>query len=293
MFTRASFLIVLVLSLPAPAASLPLAPEVEKIRSAIRAGDIDAAVEASDSATEQRPNDALAWMWAGRAYLRRALAASLLGKPRWAVRTRDAWETAVTLDPRLVDARFNLMEYYLQAPGILGGDRDKAAIEARIIAGIDESIGKLAAGVIAQIATDDAGAEAAFRESLALDPANHRARMALSGLLQRLERGEEAFRLWRERLDAAPEDAVARFQFARLAASRGEQLEYGLQNIEAFIATVEIPDNMSLNEAHWHRGRLLEKLGRLDEARSAYEIAQTDASIGEFALADLERIRRH
>jgi tetratricopeptide (TPR) repeat protein len=292
MRTRPALLLALLLSLGLPVAATPLAPEVAEIRSALRVNDLDAAIEASEAATEQRPDDALAWLWAGRAYGRQAMAASMLGKPRWAGRTREAWETAVKLDPNLVDARLDLMQYYLNAPGFLGGGRELADAEARTIAALNPSMGKLAQAFLAQVDDKAAEAEAGFREALVLDPANTRARMALSGMLQRAERWDESRVLWQERLDAAADDAMARYQLARWSALRGEQLEAGLAHVDAFIAANSIPEDLSLAAAHWRRGNLLEKLGRVDEARAAYQLAKDDASIGELVQADLKRITK-
>lgn len=290
MLTRPALLLALLLPLGLPAAASPLAPEVAEIRTALRANDLDAAIEASETATEQRPDDAMAWMWAGRAYGRQAQAASMLGKPRWAGRTREAWETAVKLDPSLIEARLDLMQYYLMAPGFLGGGRELADAEAATIASLNPSMGKLAQAYLAQVDKKNADAEAGFREALALDPANYRARMALSGMLQAAERWDDARQVWQERLDAAPDDALARYQFARWAALRGEHLDAALGHIDAFIAAGEIPENLSLTAAHWRRGNLLEKLGRVDEARAAYELAKDDASIGELVQADIKRL---
>lgn len=39
---------------------------------------------------------------------------------------KSAWEKAVQLDPKTVDARESLIQYYLQAPAIAGGSVDKA-----------------------------------------------------------------------------------------------------------------------------------------------------------------------
>jgi len=59
-----------------------------------------------------------------------------------------AFLTAITLDPKHVDARWALVEFYLQVPGILGGSEKKAqkyADELRAISPVD---GYLARGYI-------------------------------------------------------------------------------------------------------------------------------------------------
>ena len=68
--------------------------------------------------------------WAGFTARRRTAsnffkAASLAGK------VRNEFETAVRLDPNNVDARSDLGEFYLEAPGIVGGGRDKAEAQAQ------------------------------------------------------------------------------------------------------------------------------------------------------------------
>lgn len=64
-------LLALLLPLGIPAATLPA--EVAEIRAALLVNDLDAA-------TAQGPQDALTWMWAGRAYMRQTQAASMPGK---------------------------------------------------------------------------------------------------------------------------------------------------------------------------------------------------------------------
>ena len=266
-----------------------LPAEAVEIRDALRRNDLDAAIAASESATGSAA-DARVWLWAGRAYGRQALEASLFTQPKWAGRTRDAWEKAVELDPQLLDARFDLIQYYLQAPGFLGGGRDKAEQQVVEIARRHEGLGKLAKSWLSMADKDPATAEALQREAFALDPENARIALALSGSLQREEKWDEVEALWRTRLARQADDALARYQLARLAAIRGEKLEEGLALIDAFIAAGELPEDLSLAAAQWRRGQLLEKLGRIDEARAALQLGLADPSVKRLAEADLKRL---
>jgi tetratricopeptide (TPR) repeat protein len=260
-----------------------------EIRDALQRNDLEAAIEAGEQATEAS-QDALVWLWAGRAYGRQAIEASLFTQPKWAGRTRDAWEKAVELDPDLLDARFDLIQYYLQAPGFLGGGRDKAQAQAAAIGQRDPALGKLAEGWLAMADKDPTQAEALQREAHALDPSSARIALALSGTLQRGEQWDAARELWLARLQRQPGDPLARYQLARLAAIRGENVEQGLALIEAFIAAGEIPENLSLGAAQWRRGQLLEKLGRLEEARAALRLGRADPAVKSLAEADLKRL---
>ena len=67
-------------------------------------------------------------------------AASLAGK------VRNEFEAAVRLDPNNVDARSDLGEFYLEAPGIVGGGRDKAEAQTQALAALDPAKGRLPQG---------------------------------------------------------------------------------------------------------------------------------------------------
>jgi len=43
-----------------------------------------------------------------------------------APKMKSAWEKAIALDPKNLDARTSLIQYYLQAPGFMGGSVEKA-----------------------------------------------------------------------------------------------------------------------------------------------------------------------
>ena len=278
------------MSLPFEAAAAPLAPAVEEVRILLRDGKVDDAVDAGEVAIERHQQDALAWLWAGRAYGRQTMEANMLMKAKWAGRTRDALEKSVTLDPKLVDARFDLMQFYLMAPSIMGGGRDKADLQIAAIAQLDASMGELARGLAAQQEKQVQAAEQAFRSALKSNPDNARAWMSLSNLLQSEQRMADTHALWSERHAAKPDDAMAVYQLGRHAAVTGENLDAGLAHLDAFIAGGVIPDGLSIPGAHWRRGQILEKLGRHAQAVQAYELATGDDSVGELAKADLDRL---
>jgi hypothetical protein len=52
--------------------------------------------------------------------------ASLFKKASWATRFKEEADKAAALDQKNVDARFALMEFYRQAPRLMGGDKRKA-----------------------------------------------------------------------------------------------------------------------------------------------------------------------
>lgn len=95
-------------------------------------------------------------------------------------RFRKEIDTALELDPRDVQAQRDLLEYYLVAPGIVGGDTKKAEALARRIAALDASEGFLARARIAEFRKDQAQTDAMLRRAAEARPPSYKAQMALA-----------------------------------------------------------------------------------------------------------------
>jgi tetratricopeptide (TPR) repeat protein len=87
------------------------------------------------------PQNSETHLWLGRIYGRMAAQQHSL---TLAVRTRKQFEKAVALDPSNVAARKDLMQFYLDAPWLLGGGEGKAKKQAEAIATLDPAEGALA-----------------------------------------------------------------------------------------------------------------------------------------------------
>jgi cytochrome c-type biogenesis protein CcmH/NrfG len=114
--------------------------------------DYDTAVVRFETAVGLQQHNASFHLWLGRAYGRQAQHAFVWQQLWLARKVRQQFETAVALDPDSVAARWDLMEYYLKAPGFLGGSRDKAKTQAREIQRRDAAEGKKAWRLIAETA---------------------------------------------------------------------------------------------------------------------------------------------
>ena len=90
-------------------------------------------------------------LWLGRAYGHRAQQVNLFRKPALAKQVHIHFEKAVGCDPDHVAARWDLMEYYMQAPRFLGGSRKKAEEQAAIITRLDPAEGRKARQFIAKM----------------------------------------------------------------------------------------------------------------------------------------------
>ena len=92
-------------------------------------------------------------MWLGRAYGRHVEQMSMFRKLRnvsLVKHARTHFEKAVGCDPTHVAAHWDLMRYYIEAPGFVGGSRKKAEEQAAIITRLDPAEGQKARQFIAE-----------------------------------------------------------------------------------------------------------------------------------------------
>ena len=107
-------------------------------------------------------------------------------------RFRRELDTALSLDPRDLQALRDLMEYYLLAPGIAGGDKEKARATSVRIAHVDAVQGYLAQARLAEASGDAARQETMLRKAVEAGPSHYRARVALAAFLLQQKRWREA-----------------------------------------------------------------------------------------------------
>src|SRR5687768_231010 len=113
-------------------------------RARMMAGQAEKAVAAAEKAAQLAPNDAQAFRWLGTAYGARIGQVGMFGKMTLAPKLRTAFERAVQLDGDLLEARHALVEFYMMAPGAIGGGVDKAQAQAVQIGKRDAGQGQLA-----------------------------------------------------------------------------------------------------------------------------------------------------
>ncbi len=95
-------------------------------------------------------------------------------------RFRPEIDTAIALDPQDLQALRDLMEFYLLAPGIGGGDPRKAAATAERIGEIDAPEGFLARARVASFHQQYAQAGTFLRKAAEAQPPSYRARLELA-----------------------------------------------------------------------------------------------------------------
>jgi len=246
-------------------------PIIDQAKALINAGQGKKAVEILEKAVAAKPNDARRYYWLGSAYGIAGREASMFKAISIAGKARDAFEKAVELDPNFIDARFLLLEFHLMAPGVMGGDEDKAREHAVEIKKRDAIAGHRAFALIAESKKDLKAARAEYAAAVRESPDSTKPRYWYGVFLMIHEKNYAASG---EQFDAAlridPNYMPAHFQVGHLAALSGVNLARGEEGLKKYIATNVPVENLPIHRAHYWLGLVYEKQGKKVEARSQF-----------------------
>ncbi|MEO8661423.1 MAG: tetratricopeptide repeat protein [Bryobacteraceae bacterium] len=165
-------------------------------RSYFMTGEFKRAGEAFEKALASDPSNSDYALWLGRSYGRRAETANPFSAPGLASKARRGFELAVELNPRNMEAVNDLFEYYLEAPGFLGGGLDKATALTEKINQLDPVEYHYALAKIAEHRKDYSLAEEQLRRAVDLAPRQIGRFIDLAKILYKqgkVQEGEAAF----------------------------------------------------------------------------------------------------
>jgi tetratricopeptide (TPR) repeat protein len=240
---------------------------------ALDTGDWDAAVKWLERAVSLAPNVSNYQMQLGRAYGQKAQVASRLAQPGLAGKARAAFTRAVELDPENLDARSGLVDFYVIAPRIMGGNKARALEHAREIKARDAYRG---AYVVARVHAANDEPEQAIEELHGLmvafpDSAAPVLRLAL--LHHERRDWPAAMQVLRPLAAASPPNWSAVYQVGRTGALSGDYLDEAERALRLYLAQEPGSVELSRTAAHWRLGMVLEHKGDRDGARAEYGAA--------------------
>ena len=236
-------------------------------------------------------------------------------------------QAAIDLDPQNIDALWAQMEFYLQAPRIVGGDKKKARANADRIFAINPSRGNLAyARVIlkenpqadvanyyvnaaladphsyggrVQLANFYASdrqrkydpSEKEAREALKINPGRVGAFSLLAALSAMQERWSELDAILVQSEKHIPDNLYPYYQAGRILLGTGKDLPRAERYFRKYLAQEPEAGAPPLAAAHWRLGLVLEKMGRKAEAIAEFEKAIRLDPKFEPAQKDLKRLK--
>ena len=214
-------------------------------------------------------------LWLGNALGDQAQHANKLKQPFLARRVKTEFERAVELDPTSFDARHGLIQFYSQAPGVMGGSLDKAKEQAREIEKLNAMRGHLEMAQLLEGKDKDlAGAEREFTAALTAAPDSTFAYNGLAQFYRRQKKYADAITVYERLLKAKPDALNAHLNIGFNVALSGQNLDRGEREIKEWIA--EPPKDapaVNTSFAHYVLGMIYDRQAKKDAARAEYQSA--------------------
>jgi len=220
-------------------------------------GEYKKATEAFEKAAALDPNNPKLVHWLGRTYGRRAETANPFTAPGLASKTRQMFEKAVELDPADKDALGDLLDYYLEAPGFLGGGIHKAEELAQMILKQDQAEGHYAQGIVADRKKEYDTAEQQFRRAAELAPRQVGRILVLARYLANHGRVKESDALFEQAARMAPNSPRVMFDRANAYINEKRDLDEARKLLEQYLKSPLTPEDPPRERAE----ALLKKLG--------------------------------
>src|SRR6266550_1125513 len=272
----------------------PNDPQVHNLlcRAYFAVEDWDRAMAACEKAVTLAPNNSSYHLWLGRTYGEKADASSFFTAAGLAKKVRTEFERAVELDPKNVDAHSDLAEFYVEAPGIVGGGQDKARAQAAKLAVLDGAKAHWINGRMAERKKDFATAEQEYRAAIRADNGSADSWLNLASFYRhtgRLNDMEKAI----DQISAAPVKASeVLVDAAETLVRAGRDFPLAIQLLRRYIASGSPSEEAPIFKAHYLLGTILEKQG--DKAGAAQEYSATLTLARNFSRAKdaLNRVNR-
>jgi tetratricopeptide (TPR) repeat protein len=212
-------------------------------------GEYKKATEALEKAAAAAPGDSQVALWLGRAYGRRAETSLPITAPGHASRARQWFEKSVELNPQNSDALSDLFEYYLEAPGFLGGGYDKAQGIAGRMGQLDPAEGHWAQAKLAEKKKEYKSAEDQLRRAIDASPHRVGRLIDLAKFLARQGRYQEAHLSLAKAEKLGPEPPKLVYAKADLLIQEKKDLAVAKSLLKQYLSMNLSPDDPSRADA--------------------------------------------
>lgn len=247
---------------------------IDQGRAAAGRGDTDAAIAIFEKAVAQSPASPEAHVHLANAYSRKAQQSGMFGAADYARKMRDELMKAVALDPRHVDARFGLVNFYAGAPGFMGGSHEKALEQAKEIKAIDPIVGHRAYAVVFSQQKKPELAKKEYVDAIREQPGSPKAHSFFGQYLVDVEKNYAAAAAeFETALKVDPTYMAAFYHLGRTAALANKNLARGEEALKKYLTHTPKENEPALANAHSHLGAIYEKSGKKALAKQSYQAA--------------------
>jgi tetratricopeptide (TPR) repeat protein len=255
-------------------------------------GDWDRGIADCEKAVALDPNNSRYHMWLGRIYGEKADGSNFFSAASLAGKVRTEFEAAVRLDPNNVDARSDLGEFYLEAPGIVGGGRDKAEAQVQALAALDAAKADYLKGRIAEKKKDLAGAEKEYRNAIAATHGSALTWFNLALFFRHQERWNEMEEAIQQAVSAQMDRPEIIMESGEVLLRSGRNFPAAVEYLRRYLALSSKVEEAPAFKAHYLLGTALEKQGDKQGAAQEYRAALSLAKNFSRAQEALDRLNR-
>ncbi|SNY49784.1 hypothetical protein SAMN06297280_1542 [Arsukibacterium tuosuense] len=256
-------------------ASAPAAAEAAQAMELIDT-DLDKAERLIMSALKREPQNAEYHFYCGRIMGRQA-GDAFFSALSYAKKSLACLNKAVELVPDNVSYRKGLVNFYLGAPGIAGGDEQLALEQINIIKMLDANEGAVAE-LDYYIKTDDLDTfEHQLRQAIAAEPAAGLPQYQLGLLLQKKQafvQAQQHFVLAAKQTKQQKTQVEALYQIGRNALFAEHFIQDGITALQAYLQHDIDTDMPSAHWAHYRLSQLLEFAGQTEQAAEHLALAR-------------------
>jgi tetratricopeptide (TPR) repeat protein len=248
----------------------------------------DRGIAACERALNLDPKNSLYHLWLGRVYGEKASHAGFISAAGLAKKVRTSFERSVELDPANWEARSDLAEFYIEAPAVVGGGKDKARQQADALIPLHPAAAYWVLARIDEKEKDAAGAERDYRVAIETSHGTAEAWLRLAQFLARANRWDEMTQALRT-MDSSPLDRPdSLMDGGSLLLRTGRDNLLAVRLLRRYLSA-PVEDGPAF-KAHEALGRLLEKQGDRRAAAEEYRAALALSHTYTRAREDLKRV---
>ncbi len=201
---------------------------------------------------------------------------------------REHLEKAASLDPSHIEARWALVEYYIQLPGIVGGSEKKSLEYAEQLGKISAVDGYLAKGYIAEYGNRPKDAEKYYKHAILIGGSPHTYEK-LTDLYEKNNQPKEAVENASKSLKIHKRNQL-NYQIGKITADYNLDAEVGISSLNAYINNYSIKDGVPKDWAYYRMAQIYKNEGNKVKALQWIDKALSDRPTFKEAITEKAKI---
>jgi len=255
-------------------------------------GQWDRGIPACEKAVALAPDNGQYHLWLGRMYGGKADKGSIFTGMALVGKVRNEFETAVRLDPNSAEARCDLAEFYMEAPGIVGGGKDKALQQVGPLSELDPGRAHWVTARVAEKRKDYSTAESEYKAAVEASHGSASTWLNLGLFYRHRERYDEMERALLHVRPAPLDRGDALVDAAEVLIHAQRNLPEGMELLRTYLKLNKSVEQAPAFKVHYLLGAADEKLGDQAAAAAEYKSALALAKDFQPARQALQRMNR-